>query len=180
MTRVTRQEVVSSLEKERLLIELKEMVLSLSERQDTHPTEISQAIHSVFPSFSPGTEEDVLAIPVGVFASDCTPLQALVSFLHEQKRYSLKEIALLIDRTYRSVSQAYREGVVKEDLLDDFLIPLNMFSANLSILEAVIRYLHVDCSLTFSRIASFLKKDQRTIWTIWDRAQKKMHGEGRA
>lgn len=127
------------------------------------------------PSFS-ASSEDVVSIPIGVFASECTPLQALVTFMHEKKQYSFKEMVLLLHRSERSILQAYRKGAVEDDLANDFLIPLVKFSTDLSILESVVMYLHHDCSLTFSKIASFLKKDQRTIWTIWHRAEEKLGG----
>ena len=44
---------------------------------------------------------------------------------------------------------------------------------NLSILESIVRYLKETGSLSYHNIAILLKRDDRTIWTVYKRALKK-------
>lgn len=44
---------------------------------------------------------------------------------------------------------------------------------SLSVLEAMVEYLKEKENLTFHRIAKLLNRDDRTIWTCYDRAKKK-------
>lgn len=53
-------------------------------------------------------------------------------------------------------------------------IPSDVFrDRTLSVLEAVVEYLHEEKSLTFHEIASMTNRDDRTIWTCYSRAKKK-------
>ncbi len=44
---------------------------------------------------------------------------------------------------------------------------------NVAILESVAEYLHSEKSMKYSEIARLLNRDQRTIWTVCNRAKKK-------
>ena len=55
------------------------------------------------------------------------------------------------------------------------LIPSNIFkNRSLSILEALVEYLKEKRSLTYHEIAELLERDDRTIWTVYNRAKKKV------
>ncbi len=55
-----------------------------------------------------------------------------------------------------------------------FNVPITVISdRSLSVLEAIVEYLHEKKSLSFHQIAVLTKRDDRTIWTCYDRAKKK-------
>ncbi|OIO64387.1 hypothetical protein COY28_06895 [Candidatus Woesearchaeota archaeon CG_4_10_14_0_2_um_filter_57_5] len=54
------------------------------------------------------------------------------------------------------------------------LIPSGIFrQRDLSVLEAMVVYLKVERGMTYHEIAALLNRDDRTIWTCYNRAQKK-------
>ncbi len=57
-------------------------------------------------------------------------------------------------------------------------IPLRIFSdRTLSVLEAIVEYLHEKENLSFHQIALLLNRDDRTVWTCHNRAKKKRKAE---
>jgi len=60
------------------------------------------------------------------------------------------------------------------DSSSELSIPSSVFqNRNLSVLEAMVVYLKEDKSLKYSEIAKLLNRDDRTIWTVYNRAKKK-------
>ena len=55
-------------------------------------------------------------------------------------------------------------------------VPVSIFrDRTLSVLEALVLYLK-NTGLTFKEISLHLNRDQRTIWTVYNRAKKKKNG----
>ena len=53
-------------------------------------------------------------------------------------------------------------------------IPSSIFTdRSVSVLEAMVRYLKEKKNLTYHEIAVLLNRDDRTIWTVYQRAKKK-------
>jgi hypothetical protein len=53
-------------------------------------------------------------------------------------------------------------------------VPLSLFSnRKLGVLEVIVKCLKENFELTYSRIASILNRDQRTIWTTYKKAKDK-------
>jgi hypothetical protein len=56
----------------------------------------------------------------------------------------------------------------------EILIPSGIFlDRTLSVLETIVEYLKEKKGLTYHEIAIFLNRDDRTIWTCYNRALKK-------
>ena len=56
----------------------------------------------------------------------------------------------------------------------EILIPSSIFlDRTLSVLEIMVEYLKEKKGLTYHEIAVFLNRDDRTIWTCYNRALKK-------
>ena len=55
-----------------------------------------------------------------------------------------------------------------------YLIPVSCFTPSLTILESVVVYLKERWLLNYHQIALLLKRDDRTIWTVYQRAKKKI------
>jgi hypothetical protein len=113
-------------------------------------------------------------LPVSVFATKLPPLQAAVIYL-KSKGIELGEIAELLKRNYRTIWGAHNSTKKKDIKIEEteFYIPCSIFNNKHSILESVVYFLKENHSLRFNRIAKLLKKDQRTIWTVYNRAKKK-------
>lgn len=60
------------------------------------------------------------------------------------------------------------------EALSDILIPPSIFrNTSLGVLEAIVDYLKTEKGLSFHDIAVLLDRDERNIWTVYNRAQKK-------
>ncbi len=54
------------------------------------------------------------------------------------------------------------------------LVPLSLLrDRSVSILESIVKYLKEKKKLTYHEIAVLLNRDDRTIWTVYNRARKK-------
>jgi hypothetical protein len=131
--------------------------------------------------FSPG---DILKIqnetfiPIGIFSKDLTVLEAVVRFLKQTK--SNREIAKLIKRDERNISNIFRNAVKKFSPSrgdNDLAFPCSIFNSKLSALESLVEYLKEQRSLSYHEIAKLLQRDDRTIWTVYSRAKKKLSKE---
>lgn len=111
-------------------------------------------------------------IPTSVFSTTCSPLQALVTYLKDQQHLDFKAISAKLGRSYRAVWGAYQQQGILVEQTDVFL-PTSIFNEKLSILEAVVMHLKDKQQLKYSEIARLLKKNDRTIWTTYKRAQEK-------
>ncbi len=62
----------------------------------------------------------------------------------------------------------------KTSLESDILIPTSIFyNRKISFLEAIVKWLREEKKLRYSEISTLTERDQRNIWTIYDRASKK-------
>lgn len=121
------------------------------------------------------------SIPSYVFQNrKYTVLESLVVYLRERKKLSFRKISALINRDLRYTYHSY-QNAKKKELITQYTIqtkfiwiPVNIFSnTKLSALEAIVSYLKEEFSLTYHKIAILLKRDDRTIWTVYQRAEKK-------
>lgn len=55
----------------------------------------------------------------------------------------------------------------------EYLVPTSIFVGKLTPFEAVVTYLKDVKGLTYRDIAMVLGKDERNIWTVYNRARKK-------
>ncbi|MBU1623037.1 MAG: hypothetical protein KKH52_02535 [Nanoarchaeota archaeon] len=63
---------------------------------------------------------------------------------------------------------------VKKVHLELSHLPLSIFKdRSISVLEAIVEYLHEAKNLSFKQIALLLNRNERTIWTVYDRVRKK-------
>ena len=117
--------------------------------------------------------------PVSVLNKKLTILESVVKYLKEEKEFSLRKISEVIGRDERNIwhiynrtKKKYPKGFVINKT--GFWVPVNIFSnTKLSALEAIVSYLKEEFSLTYHEIALMLKRDERTIWAVYQRARKK-------
>ena len=123
--------------------------------------------------------EEELFFPVTILNKKLTVLESVVKYLKEKHNVSLGKISDLLGRDERNIWHIYnrtkkkypKKFVIKETGL---CIPITTFSdKKLSALEVIVSYLKEEFSLTYHEIALLLKRDDRTIWTVYQRARKK-------
>ena len=120
-----------------------------------------------------------LSVPVSIFKSDIPPLEAVVLYLN--RSYSLKKISMLLKRSQKTVwttlTNARKRGL-KLDISGTKRVPLSILAdRQFSILESITKYLKEEKGLRLIDIANLLAKDRRLVWTVYDRAKKKMQSK---
>jgi len=147
--------------------QVKELLLPLQEKYNLTHDEIASLL------------KEKTALPLSILNQKLTPLESIVKYLKEEKKCSLKEIANILGRDERNIWHIYDQArkkhaerfILKKDAL---WIPLSIFSkTRLSALEAIVVYLKEETSLNYHEIALLLKRDDRTVWTVYQRARKK-------
>lgn len=123
-------------------------------------------------------EED--AIPVSLFNRKLTALETVVLYLKENRGMQLSEIAGRVKRDQRNLWNCYHAAKKKHPHklvvgYATYWIPVSVFDSGLSALEAIVVWLK-NAGLTYHNIAALLQRDDRTIWTVYQRARKK-HGK---
>lgn len=122
-----------------------------------------------------------IILPVSVFDNDyLSALEAIVKYLHENKELRLVDIARLLNRDQRAIGVTYRfaRKKMKERLkapVSKYSVPLSVIAdKRFSVLESIVYYLKKTYSLSYHEIAVLLRRDDRTIWTVYQRAVKKL------
>ena len=133
-------------------------------------------------------------IPLSQFDQDLGPLESLVFYLHHHKKQPIEKIARKLLRHYQTIWTTYRlvakkpkveypatenEKKIMENMnivsKAEILIPLDIFyNRKLSIFESLVKHLKENMNLNYHNIGALLHRDERTIWTIYNRASKKL------
>lgn len=76
-------------------------------------------------------------------------------------------------RAEKNKKKSEEEKKVLESLSYIKIPPYIFRNTPLSVLETVVDYLKIDQGLSFHEIGILLDRDERNIWTVFNRAQKK-------
>lgn len=119
-------------------------------------------------------------VPVSIFNSRLGALESIVKYMREELGLSYGSIAKLLGRNEGPIGVTYRQAVRKYpgrlDIKSGQLISFGAFRANdLSILEAAVLSLQRQ-GYSIGEIADVMCRDYKTIWTVLDRARRKMAG----
>ena len=123
--------------------------------------------------------KEQLLFPAEIFNEKLTVLEAVVKYLKEEKGLSLSKISDIIGRDERNIWHVYNQAKKKYPAKFSvkearFWIPASIFAdAKLSALESIVVYLKEEFLLNYHEIGVLLKRDDRTIWTVYQRARKK-------
>jgi DNA-directed RNA polymerase specialized sigma24 family protein len=122
--------------------------------------------------------KDETSIPCTIFTEKLSPLETAVKYLKENLRFDYSKIAELMGRDRKTIWQAYKNAAKKHLRIfaadeTEFRIPVSMFKSKLSVLEAAVVYLKEHFKLSYHNIGDLLHRNERTIWTVYSRAQKK-------
>jgi len=156
---------------------LKLAVEELKEKYDISSKEIFDLIET--------KESSLEDLPVSIFGiRKLSALEAICKYLKENLKLSYHDIALLLNRNDRTIWTTYFNAkkkkserlIVKEIKI---FIPINIFKKRkLSVLEALVSYLKEEYNLNYNQISILLNRDQRNIWTVYNRAKKKKSKNG--
>jgi|GEM_PF-986456 len=118
-------------------------------------------------------KDDKIYIPVSIFREELSPAEALCKYLKENKGLKFSEISKLIGRDQRTIWNNYNNANKKIKFKEGGKkVPVDIFSENLSVLEALVSYLK-DKGYKNFEIAELLGKDAKNVWTILSRAKSK-------
>ncbi|HVY01633.1 MAG TPA: hypothetical protein VHA12_02625, partial [Candidatus Nanoarchaeia archaeon] len=117
------------------------------------------------------------SIPLSVFSTQLGALEAISLYLREKKLLKFSEIAEILQRNERTIWTAHKKAKQKNIKIyekSSEKIPLQALSySQLTIFESLIKYLKETKEMKYSQISTILCRDQRNIWTIYNRAHQK-------
>ena len=120
------------------------------------------------------------SFPISIFRnSPLSGLEAITKYLKEELFLSFREIGQLTSRDERTIWGAYTNSKQKMPSsfnleFSNYSIPLYIIKdRNVSILEAVTEYLKEQFGLRYCQIAPLINRNDRTVWTVYQRAKKK-------
>ncbi len=161
----------SDLYKDRNLEILKLVINELTEKYKLSYNEILSLIKE---------EPKEIEIPISIFSNEkLSTLEIICKYLKENRGLSYHNIAVLLNRNDRTIWATYQNSLKKfsKPLIiekSEIFVPLSIFANRLfSSLEALVVFLKEVSKLRYSEIARLLKKDQRNVWTVYNRATKK-------
>jgi hypothetical protein len=130
------------------------------------------------PSLALRLEEKETLIPSCVFNKKLSAFESVVKYMKENKGMANKEIANVLSKSQKSIWQTYNQAAKKyakrlEIMDSSYHIPVSIFRKPFTILEAIVKHLKEQAGMNYHEIALLLKRDERTIWTVYDRARKR-------
>jgi len=132
-----------------------------------------------------GAAGEARGIPFSIFNRDLGALESIVKYMKEELLMDYGSIAYLLGRNVGPVGVTYRRAKIKlsgrlnvpAGSSDKRSIPFEALRANkklrLSVLESLVWWLTVQ-GYDWHDVAAILARDDKTIWTVLDRARKKM------
>ena len=125
--------------------------------------------------------KEEVKVPISVFNNEyLSSLENIVKYLRENLLLSFKQIASLTNRNEIALAVTYRNAKKKMEAkfvvteISPYSIPVSILQdRNLSVLENVASYLKDTFGLTYHKVAVLLNRNDRTIWTVYQRAKKK-------
>ena len=123
-------------------------------------------------------EKEEIFIPLSIFNNKLSSLEVISKYLFENQNLSLIEISKLLNRSNRNIWNSHNRSkkkfpeklVVKESILMPISILRNL---KFMLLENIVLFLKDNLRHSYHEIAVLLKRDDRTIWTVYQRARKK-------
>ena len=124
-----------------------------------------------------------LFIPLSIFNKKLSSLEVISKYLFENENLSLKSISNLLNRSNRNIWNSYDRSKKKfpKKLLvkESILLPISILkNLDFTLLENIILYLKETLELSYHEIAVLLHRDDRTIWTVYNRLKKKKENKG--
>ena len=151
--------------------------LEYLKEQGLSPKEIAELVNMLLKVKA----EQEINVPISVFKNEkLSSLETIVKYLRENLLLTFRQIAELTNRNQIALAVTYRNArkkleakfVIQE--ISPYHIPVSILKdRNISVLENIAVYLKDTFGLTYHKIAVLLNRDDRTIWTVYQRAKKK-------
>lgn len=124
-------------------------------------------------------DEKEILLPDCIFIKELSVFQSIVKFLKENCELKNNDIASLMHRSQKSIWQAYNNSKKVfpkkfKIIASRYCIPVSQLIPSFTILESVVFYLKEKCLLNYHQIAILLERDERTIWTVYQRVKKRI------
>lgn len=120
------------------------------------------------------------SIPICIFSEHTlSSFEAIVKFLRENCYLNFREIGELLNRSKFTIAASYRSATIKHPskyiiFSTDYDIPTEFISSRkYSVLESIVLFLKQKHNLRYKEISDLLQLNQRTVWTVYQRAKKK-------
>ncbi len=159
--------------REEILADIEKSIVELEKKHNLSFDEILNILKKR------NTDQSSRTLPVSIFNNDClSALEAISKYLKENLGLNYKEIATLLNRNYHPIAITYRKARKKMprrlDVSSANRIPINIFrNKKFSILENLTAFLKEKMMLNYHEIAILLNRDDRTIWTVYQRKKRK-------
>lgn len=155
---------------------------------DDHKKEqIAELLFNLVASLSEEEKRDIFGkllhqregLPISVFRSGVSGLEAIVVYLKDVQGLSITEISELLKRKKSTLYTTYQKAKAKLagelDCSDASIsIPYNIFAdRNFAVLESLVAYLKDELKLPFVGISTLLNKKYSTVRTVYIRYKKK-------
>lgn len=169
--------VDKKLTSDELLLAIEVLVESLAKKHDISLDNFIELLNKR------NEEKNIILIPCSLFRNrHLGILEIITKYLREEVNLSYKEIAILLNRDDRTIWSTYNSAIKKEKerfkiTKDRFLIPISIFKErDFGFLELLTSYLKENHNLSYHEIAMLLNRDDRTIWTAYNRLLQKKNG----
>ena len=136
-----------------------------------------ELLAAIISSFKEGLSEN--SIPIVIFDNDkLSTFEALAKYMKENLKLRFVVIASLLNRSDKTIWTTYNKAKQKmsvpfSSVVSDINIPITSFSdRKFTIFESLVVYLK-DLGLKNHEIAVMLHRDDRTIWSVYNRAKRK-------
>ena len=133
------------------------------------------------PLADPASPASVL-LPLSIFQNDVlSGLEAVTKYLRENSSLRCCEIAKLLNRSQKTIWDAYQSSQQKMQKQFAFAsaghgtsIPSQVLcDRSVGVLESIVEFLRDELNLRYCTIALLVNRNQRTVWTVYQRAKKK-------
>ena len=160
-------EVLSNEEK-KILKTFLEFFINITDKYDLKDKEIKITLEDKEENYIPCS---IFSIKLGIF-------EAIVKFFHENKSLSFKQISKVLDRTPNNIAVTYKKAKIKypqpfTKLDFSVKVPFKIFSKKFTCFESICLYLKDKLDYSYHKIAVLLNRNDRTIWTVYNRARLK-------
>ena len=125
-------------------------------------------------------DDEETMIPISIFNTKLGALETITKYLIEVAKLKNSEVAKILNRNIRTIWSTYDKAKKKLPLKfilggkEKFFIPTSRFrNRSFSTLEIIVKYLKEGYNLNLHNIAILIKRDDSTVWTVYNRVKNK-------
>ena len=114
-------------------------------------------------------------LPISIFNKRLSSLETIVKYMKDNLKMHFNEIAKALNRKPSTIRTTYtnanKKFSWKLDVSDTtVVIPVDIFKdRSRSVLKSIVVYMKDELKLSFKKIAELLKRNYKTIWTVYNK-----------